>query len=58
MTPENWIAMAGIVATTIVAVATMVINRLREKQQQARDDPSAQGTARTGGHAPHGTAAA
>jgi len=38
MNPENWIALAGILATTIVAVVTLVINRQREKQQQERDD--------------------
>jgi len=38
MQPENWIALAGILATTIISIMAIVINRGREKQQQERDD--------------------
>ena len=38
MQPENWIALAGIVATTAISIVVLLINRRREKQQQERDD--------------------
>lgn len=38
MKPEEWIAIAGLLATTIISIMSMVLSRRREKQQQERDD--------------------
>jgi hypothetical protein len=38
MEPKDWVALAGMLAATIISVATLLINRRREVQQQERDD--------------------
>jgi hypothetical protein len=38
MKPEDWIALAGLVATSVIALTSIVMSRRRERQQQLRDD--------------------
>jgi hypothetical protein len=38
MLPEDWIALSGIIATLIISIGSLIVNRRREKQQQERDD--------------------
>ena len=38
MEPTDWIALAGIVATALVAIVTLVVSQWTHRDQQARDD--------------------
>jgi membrane protein implicated in regulation of membrane protease activity len=38
MEPTDWIALAGIVATALVSVVTLILGQRTRREQQARDD--------------------